>query len=231
MTLYHENKALSFQDFSLSAAQPRSLIDYVHCRQTPEQRCKRVLDVVGSFFLLLVVSPILIITAVLVKLSGPGPVLFCQTRNGLDGQSFTIYKFRTMVVPKAKDDDVKQAQANDPRITAIGRILRNTSIDELPQLLNVLKGDMSLVGPRPHAAQHNEYYGKLIDGYHLRHRMRPGITGLAQVSGWRGETDTLDKMVNRVKFDLVYIDNWSLWLDVKIIFMTALTVLFHKNAR
>ena len=167
--------------------------------------------------------------ALLVKRSSPGPVFFRQKRYGLQGEEIGVWKFRSM---KTCDNGsvVKQATKDDDRITPIGRILRRTSLDELPQLFNVLDGSMSLVGPRPHASAHNEEYRSLIDGYMLRHKVKPGITGLAQVNGWRGETETLEKMEKRVEFDHRYIREWTLWMDVKILFQTAFVVLKQENA-
>jgi putative colanic acid biosynthesis UDP-glucose lipid carrier transferase len=158
-----------------------------------------------------------------VRLSSPGPILFLQDRYGLDGRRFRIFKFRTMRVMEAGDQPgLRQASRDDPRVTPVGRLLRRWSLDELPQLFNVLRGDMSLVGPRPHAVQHNELYRKQIPGYMQRHAFRPGITGLAQVEGWRGETATLEAMACRVEADLRYQNNWSLKLDVKILLKTLL---------
>lgn len=196
-----------------------------------QRMLKRVMDIVGASILLFLLSPLMLIFAVLIRRDGGHTSIFRQTRNGLNGEEFTIYKFRTMT-PSDEDerDFITQATPHDPRVTKLGRFMRNTSIDELPQLLNVLKGDMSLVGPRPHAVGHNDYYAGKIYNYHLRHRMKPGITGWAQVKGWRGETNTLDKMEKRVECDLYYIENWSLWFDFKVLFWTVLTVLFHKNA-
>jgi len=156
-------------------------------------------------------------------------VLFKQRRYGLDGRKIVVYKFRTMTV--AEDGDVvRQATRNDSRITRFGAFLRRTSLDELPQFINVLQGRMSVVGPRPHAVAHNELYRKLIRGYMIRHKVRPGITGLAQVSGWRGETDTVEKMKGRIECDLAYLRNWSLALDLQIILKTVAVVLGKHNA-
>ena len=164
-----------------------------------------------------------------VKLSSPGPVLFKQRRYGLDGRKIVVYKFRSMTV--AEDGDlVRQATRNDSRITRFGAFLRRTSLDELPQFINVLQGRMSVVGPRPHAVAHNEMYRKLIRGYMIRHKVKPGITGLAQVNGWRGETETVDKMKKRIEFDLAYLRNWSLLLDLQIILKTIVVVLQKDNA-
>lgn len=174
----------------------------------------------------IVLSPLLIAIAIAVKLSSPGPVFFRQQRHGRNGKIFEVLKFRSMRVHE--DREVKQATKDDPRVTTVGRFIRKTSIDELPQLFNVIKGEMSLVGPRPHAVAHNDYYSDKIMAYMARHRILPGITGYAQIKGYRGETETLDKMAKRVELDLEYINNWSLWMDIKILFKTPLT-LFSKN--
>jgi putative colanic acid biosynthesis UDP-glucose lipid carrier transferase len=182
---------------------------------------KRLTDVLISGILLVIATPALAAVAWLVKMSSPGPVIFRQRRYGLDGQEIVIYKFRTMRVTE-DGNRIVQATKDDNRITPLGRVLRRTSIDELPQLINVLQGRMSLVGPRPHAVAHNEEYRRLIKGYMVRHKVRPGITGLAQVNGCRGETAELRDMEARVNFDLDYLRHWSLSLDVKILFMTVL---------
>ncbi len=190
---------------------------------------KRSSDVVLSLLILALVSPLLLATALAVKLSSPGPVLFRQRRYGLDGREIIVYKFRTMTVWE-DGATIKQAQHQDARVTPVGRILRRTSIDEFPQFFNVLQGRMSIVGPRPHAVAHNEMYRKLIKGYMLRHKVRPGITGWAQVNGFRGETETLDKMSARIEHDLHYLRNWSLRLDLYIIARTAWVVFMERNA-
>nr|WP_237748598.1 sugar transferase [Nitrincola nitratireducens] len=156
-------------------------------------------------------------------------MLFRQDRYGLDGKRIGVYKFRSMKVMENKDV-VVQATKGDSRITPVGAFIRRTSLDELPQFFNVLIGDMSVVGPRPHAVAHNEEYRKQVDYYMLRHKVRPGITGWAQINGWRGETDTLEKMEKRIEYDLEYIRNWSLWLDIKIIFLTFFKGFVNKNA-
>jgi putative colanic acid biosynthesis UDP-glucose lipid carrier transferase len=190
---------------------------------------KRVEDIILSgLFLLLVAIPMIFI-AIGVKLSSSGPIIFRQHRYGLRGNEIDVWKFRTMTVSE-NNDKVVQAKKSDPRVTRFGAFLRRTSLDELPQLINVLQGKMSLVGPRPHAVAHNEQYRKQVDRYMLRHKVKPGITGLAQVNGWRGETDTLDKMQKRIEFDLAYIQNWSLFLDLKIIYQTMFKVFYDKNA-
>jgi putative colanic acid biosynthesis UDP-glucose lipid carrier transferase len=164
-----------------------------------------------------------------VKLSSPGPIIFKQRRYGLKGEVFYVWKFRSM---RVCEDGVTIAQAKpgDSRFTPFGAFLRRTSLDELPQFFNVLQGKMSVVGPRPHAVTHNEQYRHMIHGYMLRHKVKPGITGLAQVNGWRGETDTLNKMQKRIEADMQYIHEWSLWLDLKIVFKTILFAFKGKNA-
>ncbi len=191
---------------------------------------KRVLDVViGSALLIALAIPMLLI-AIAVKVTSRGPIIFRQNRYGQDGREIRVWKFRSMKVTE-NGGKIVQATLNDPRITRLGAFLRRTSLDELPQLINVIMGSMSLVGPRPHATAHNEQYRKLIPGYMLRHKVKPGITGLAQVNGWRGETDTDEKMQKRVEFDHKYIREWSPWLDIKILFQTVFTVLKGNNAR
>ncbi len=181
---------------------------------------KRGSDVVFSLLILMLIFPVMLAIAVAVKLGSPGPVIFRQRRYGLDGEQIIVYKFRSMAVTE-DSGEIKQAQKNDPRITRLGAFLRRSSLDELPQFINVLQGRMSIVGPRPHAVAHNEIYRTLIKGYMVRHKVRPGITGWAQVNGQRGETDTLDKMQSRINFDLDYLRNWSLKLDIFIIFKTV----------
>lgn len=190
---------------------------------------KRTTDIVLSILILILISPLLLLIALAIKLTSPGPAIFKQRRYGLDGSDILAYKFRSMTVME-DGAAVKQAQKNDQRLTPIGGFLRKTSLDELPQFLNVLSGKMSIVGPRPHAVAHNEEYRKLIKGYMLRHKVPPGITGWAQVNGFRGETDTLDKMKGRIDLDLDYLRNWSLRLDLYIIFKTIWVVLKRENA-
>ena len=190
---------------------------------------KRLFDlVVGGIILAFAAIPMMLV-ALAIKLTSRGPVFFRQLRYGLDGKEILVWKFRSMRVLE-NGAKVTQATQGDPRITPIGGILRRTSIDEFPQLFNVLEGTMSLVGPRPHASAHNEQYRKMIDGYMLRHKIKPGITGLAQVRGFRGETDTLEKMQRRVECDHEYIREWSIWMDVKILFRTIFVVLSRQNA-
>jgi Undecaprenyl-phosphate glucose phosphotransferase len=194
-----------------------------------EQVLKRAVDVIASGLGLVLLTPLLLVTALLIKLDSRGPVLFRQTRNGFNGRSFQIFKFRTMRVLE-DGPDIQQATRNDPRVTHLGRWLRRASIDELPQLLNVLRGNMSLVGPRPHAAAHNNEYEKLIANYAFRYHVKPGITGWAQVNGYRGETQTVELMSRRVELDLWYINNWSIWLDVRILLKTLIFGLRQSGA-
>jgi len=190
---------------------------------------KRIEDIVlGTLFLSIAAIPMITI-GIAVKLTSPGAVLFKQRRYGLNGEVVEVWKFRSMSVCE-DGEEISQAKKGDTRITPLGKFLRKTSLDEFPQLINVLQGRMSLVGPRPHAVAHNEEYRKLIHGYMLRHKVKPGITGWAQVNGWRGETDTLDKMEKRVEYDLEYIRNWSLWLDIKILWLTLFRGFVGKNA-
>ena len=190
---------------------------------------KRSSDIVLSLLILVLISPFLLCIALAIKLTSRGPVIFKQRRYGLDGKEILVYKFRTMTVCE-DGDSIRQAQKNDSRITPLGRFLRKTSLDELPQFVNVLQGRMSIVGPRPHAIAHNEMYRKLIKGYMIRHKVKPGITGWAQVNGFRGETETLDKMQGRIDYDLDYLRNWSLSLDLQIILKTILVVFKDQSA-
>jgi putative colanic acid biosynthesis UDP-glucose lipid carrier transferase len=190
---------------------------------------KRFLDLCLASLMLLAAAVPMAVIAALIKLTSPGPVFFRQLRYGLDGREILVWKFRTMRVCE-DGGTVKQATRNDSRVTPLGAVLRKTSLDELPQLFNVLEGNMSLVGPRPHANTHNEEYRTLIQGYMLRHKVKPGITGLAQVSGWRGETDTLEKMQRRIECDHRYIREWSLWMDIKILLRTIWVVIRGQNA-
>jgi len=190
---------------------------------------KRTEDLILASLMLLVVAVPMLLIAAAVKFTSPGPVLFRQRRYGIYGREISVQKFRTMHVCE-DGEEISQAGKNDPRITRLGAFLRRTSLDELPQFINVLLGHMSIVGPRPHAVAHNELYRKQIKGYMLRHKVRPGITGWAQINGWRGETDGLYKMEKRLEYDLWYIRNWSLWLDIKIVFLTLLRGFTSKVA-
>ena len=189
---------------------------------------KRASDIVLSLFILMLVSPVMVLVALMVKLGSPGPAIFKQRRYGLDGEQIVVYKFRSMAVVE-DGGIIQQAKKNDQRITKLGAFLRRTSLDELPQFFNVLQGRMSIVGPRPHAVAHNEMYRTLIKGYMVRHKVRPGITGWAQVNGYRGETETLDKMQARIDYDLDYLRNWSLQLDLFIVLKT-IRLVFKDSA-
>ena len=190
---------------------------------------KRVSDIVLALIILVLISPILLAVAIGVKLSSPGPAIFKQRRNGLDGDEIVVYKFRSMTT-QDNGSVVRQATKHDARITRFGAFIRRTSLDELPQFINVLQGRMSIVGPRPHAVAHNEEYRRLIKAYMVRHKVKPGITGWAQVNGQRGETDTIEKMQARVEYDLEYLRNWSLGLDLQIIIRTVRLLFFDRNA-
>jgi putative colanic acid biosynthesis UDP-glucose lipid carrier transferase len=193
------------------------------------QLVKRLEDIILGSLILLFASPVLLGISLAVKLTSSGPIFFKQKRYGIDGKAIDVWKFRSMTVME-DGDHVCQAQKHDSRFTPIGGFLRRTSLDELPQFLNVLQGSMSIVGPRPHAVAHNEQYRKIIHGYMLRHKVKPGITGWAQINGWRGETDTLHKMEKRIEYDLDYIRGWSLALDLKIVFLTIFKGFINKNA-
>lgn len=187
-------------------------------------------DRVIALLIIVLVSPLLALIALGVKCSSRGPILFKQERLGVDGQVIIIYKFRTMFLHQEKKGLLTQATMEDSRVTPFGKFLRRTSLDELPQFFNVLQGRMSIVGPRPHAIQHHELYKETVDAYMQRHRVKPGITGWAQVNGWRGETEILSKMQKRVEYDLYYIKNWSIAFDLKIIFLTIFRGFVGRNA-
>ena len=190
---------------------------------------KRLSDLVIAAIIVVLISPLLLAIAIGIKLSSRGPVIFKQRRNGLDGDEIVVYKFRSMTT-QDDGDVVVQATRNDPRITRFGAFLRSTSLDELPQFFNVLQGTMSVVGPRPHAVTHNDAYRQIIKAYMVRHKVKPGITGWAQINGQRGETDTIDKMRTRVEYDLEYLRNWSLGLDLRIIAGTVRVLFFDRHA-
>jgi putative colanic acid biosynthesis UDP-glucose lipid carrier transferase len=198
-------------------------------RRLAASKLKRVLDIFGSTFGILILSPLFMIVAAAIMLESPGSALFRQRRTGYLGAPFVIYKFRSMRVQE-DGANVVQARRDDDRITRLGLLLRRTSIDELPQLINVLKGEMSLVGPRPHALVHDEYYGRLVAGYDDRFKTKPGLTGLAQVSGLRGQTEAIGSMAARIEKDLEYIREWSFLLDIKILLRTVLIFAFHPAA-
>lgn len=206
----------------------------LNIRSTPMMGLNRIVKAIEdrllASFILLIISPVLLVIALAVKCTSKGPIFFKQQRLGWDGRIINIYKFRTMFVHQEDAGKITQATQDDQRITRLGKLLRRTSLDELPQFINVLQGRMSIVGPRPHALAHNELYKESIHTYMQRHRVKPGITGWAQVNGWRGETDTLNKMQKRVEYDLYYINNWSLGFDLKIIFLTLLRGFISRNA-
>jgi exopolysaccharide biosynthesis polyprenyl glycosylphosphotransferase len=187
------------------------------------------MDIVIASVALVFLLPVMVLTAIAIKLDGPGPVIFRQRRKGFNGQEFVMLKFRTMSV---QEDGavVSQAMRNDPRVTAVGRLLRSASIDELPQLVNVLSGEMSLIGPRPHALAHDDYFQKIVSDYAFRHHVKPGLTGWAQCNGSRGATPSAEQIERRIKLDLWYINNWSLLLDVQILFKTFFEVIRKRNA-
>jgi Undecaprenyl-phosphate glucose phosphotransferase len=187
-------------------------------------------DRVLALLILILISPLLLLIALGVKLSSSGPVLFKQKRHGLDGKTIKVWKFRSMRVHQETSGQITQATRRDPRITAFGSFLRRTSLDELPQFINVLQGKMSIVGPRPHAVEHNHHYKTIVQNYMQRHRVKPGITGWAQVNGLRGETDTVEKMAARVEYDLHYMQNWSVLLDLRIIALTVVKGFVGKGA-
>jgi putative colanic acid biosynthesis UDP-glucose lipid carrier transferase len=194
-----------------------------------ERRLKNMFDWLGALVLIVLLSPLLLLLSVLIKVTSAGPVFFRQKRHGVGGESIEIFKFRSMKLHREEHAQVTQASQDDERVTAIGRLLRKSSLDELPQLINVLKGEMSLVGPRPHAMEHNEIYKSRIPKYMLRHKVKPGVTGWAQVNGFRGQTEAKEKMALRIEHDLWYIQNWSLSLDLKILLITPF-VMIHRNA-
>jgi Undecaprenyl-phosphate glucose phosphotransferase len=196
---------------------------------TTERMVKRAIDLLFASLALVFLLPIFVLTALAIKIDGGGPVIFLQHRNGFNGRQFLMFKFRTMTVQE-NGDVVTQATRNDPRVTKIGRLLRASSIDELPQLINVIRGEMSLIGPRPHALAHDHHFEKMLEGYAFRHHVKPGMTGWAQVNGLRGATPLVDQIARRVKMDLWYINNWSLWLDIQILVRTCFEVLRKRNA-
>ena len=208
-------------------------IGLLHVNQRPIAEwsliVKTVQDYVVAALALILSSPLMLAVALAIKLDSRGPVFFQQRRRGFNQNMFTVWKFRTMRVME-DGGQIRQAQKNDERITRVGRFLRRTSLDELPQFLNVFQGNMSVVGPRPHAVVHDDYYSSLISRYASRHRVKPGITGWAQIHGFRGETDTVEKMAKRIEYDLYYIENWSLWLDFKILLLTVFKGFWHHNA-
>ncbi len=201
-------------------------IRYVPLTNTGNMLVKRAMDIAGSLFGIIITSPLLLIIAIAVKLSSPGPIIFKQERVGLHNESFYMYKFRSMELQKQDDEKKAWTVKNDPRVTNIGKLLRRTSLDELPQLFNILKGDMSLVGPRPERPLFVEKFKEEIPRYMIKHQVRPGITGWAQVNGYRGDTS----IRKRIEFDLYYIENWTVGFDLKILFLTFFKGFINKNA-
>lgn len=227
----------SMSDFSLINHSVSHMIDmtFINLSSTPLDYqgyfLKRLEDIVLSTFFIIIFSPLMILVTILVKFTSPGPILFKQIRHGWNGEHFFVYKFRTMYQHDEPVGIVTQAKVNDRRVTPLGGFLRRSSLDELPQFFNVLNGSMSIVGPRPHAIEHNEYYKELIPRYMWRHKVKPGISGWAQVNGLRGDTSDINLMKKRVDYDLFYIENWSIWFDLKIIYLTVFAVIRANNAR
>lgn len=229
--LFPDLTGLSLLNHSVSEMLGLPIIDLnVNRMQGANRIIKEIEDkLLGSIFLLVAI-PVIVAIALMIRLTSEGPIIFRQRRHGWDGKLFTIYKFRSMIVHKEPEGQLTQALRNDDRFTPIGRWLRITSLDELPQLFNVLQGKMSLVGPRPHATEHNNFYQERINGYMRRHRVKPGITGWAQINDLRGEVKGMESMNRRLKHDLYYIEHWSLWFDLRIILVTILKVFFSRNA-
>ncbi|MDB5637474.1 MAG: undecaprenyl-phosphate glucose phosphotransferase, partial [Bradyrhizobium sp.] len=228
--LLPDSRVRSLTNYSSSARQRLLALEIQRAPLSATERlAKRVMDIVIASVALILLMPVMALTALAIKLDGPGQVVFRQHRKGFNGRPFVMFKFRTMTVEE-DGDVVTQAARNDSRVTAIGRLLRSTSIDELPQLLNVLHGEMSLIGPRPHALVHDDYFQSILGDYAFRHHVKPGLTGWAQCNGARGATPSVEHISERVKLDLWYINNWSLWLDTQILIKTFLEVLRKRNA-
>jgi undecaprenyl-phosphate galactose phosphotransferase/putative colanic acid biosynthesis UDP-glucose lipid carrier transferase len=228
--LLPDMRVRSLTNYTSSARQRVLAVEIQRAPLTGAERfVKRVMDVFVATLALIFFLPVMALTAIAIKLDGPGPVIFRQHRKGFNGRQFIMFKFRTMKVQE-NGPVVAQVTRDDPRVTAIGRLLRSASIDELPQLLNVLKGDMSLIGPRPHALAHDNYFENILGDYAFRHHVKPGITGWAQCNGARGATPSIEHISERVKLDLWYINNWSLWLDIQILIKTFFEVLRKRNA-
>lgn len=220
----------SLTNFRSSARQRVLAIEIQRAPLSGAQRfVKRIMDIFVGALALVFFLPLMVLTAIAIKLDGPGPVIFRQSRKGFNGKEFVIFKFRTMTVQE-NGPAVVQATRDDARVTPIGRLLRSASIDELPQILNVLRGEMSLIGPRPHALAHDNYFESILSDYAFRHHVKPGITGWAQCNGARGETPSIEHIAERVKLDLWYINNWSLWLDIQILIKTFFEILRNRNA-
>jgi Undecaprenyl-phosphate glucose phosphotransferase len=228
--LLPDMRVRSLTDYSSSARQNIMSVEILGAPlSSVEQGVKRLFDIVLASIALVVFFAVMLLTAIAIKLDGPGPVIFRQSRKGFNGKQFSMLKFRTMTVQE-NGDNVSQATRNDPRVTRIGKLLRASSIDEFPQLINVLSGEMSLIGPRPHALAHDSQFEKLLSDYAFRHHVKPGMTGWAQCNGARGATPKVEQIQERVKLDLWYINNWSLWLDLQILIKTFFEVLRKRNA-
>ena len=228
--LLPDMRVRSLTDYSSSARQNIMSVEILGAPlSSMEQGVKRAVDIVLASAALVFFVPVMLLTAIAIKLDGPGPIIFRQSRKGFNRKQFIMFKFRTMTVQE-NGAEIIQARRNDPRVTKIGKLLRAASIDELPQLINVLSGEMSLIGPRPHALAHDNEFEKLLGDYAFRHHVKPGMTGWAQCNGARGATPTLDHVKERVKLDLWYINNWSLWLDFQILIKTFFEVLRKRNA-
>jgi undecaprenyl-phosphate galactose phosphotransferase/putative colanic acid biosynthesis UDP-glucose lipid carrier transferase len=228
--LLPDMRVRSLTNYTSSARQRVLAIDIQRAPLSAAERfVKRLMDIFVAALALVLFLPVMALTAIAIKLDSPGPVIFRQHRKGFNGRQFVMFKFRTMTVQE-NGAFVAQAMRDDPRVTPIGRLLRSASIDELPQLLNVLKGDMSLIGPRPHALAHDNYFEDVVGDYAFRHHVKPGITGWAQCNGARGATPSIEHISERVKLDLWYINNWSLWLDIQILIKTFFEVLRKRNA-
>jgi Undecaprenyl-phosphate glucose phosphotransferase len=228
--LLPDMRVRSLTNYTSSARQRVLAIDIQRAPLSGAERSvKRLMDLWVASLAITFFFPIMVLTAIAIKLDGPGPIIFRQYRKGFNGKQFTMFKFRTMIVQE-NGATVIQAARHDQRVTSIGRLLRSASIDELPQLLNVLKGDMSVIGPRPHALAHDTYFENLLSDYAFRHHVKPGITGWAQCNGARGATPSIGHISERVKLDLWYINNWSLWLDIQILIKTFFEVLRKRNA-
>lgn len=222
-------EAPTFSNDNFDEKQLSEALDAAAAQAGIEYFAKRVCDVCASALLLIILGPLLTVTAIAIKFSSPGPVFFLQDRIGKNGKVFKIFKFRSMTT-RDNGSVIKQAGKDDPRVTKVGKFLRSSSIDELPQLFNVIKGDMSLVGPRPHAVAHDAEFAQKEKDYSIRRAVLPGLTGLAQVNGYRGETDTPEKLQGRVYYDALYVKRYSFWLDIKIIFKTFFIVFKRVNA-
>jgi undecaprenyl-phosphate galactose phosphotransferase/putative colanic acid biosynthesis UDP-glucose lipid carrier transferase len=228
--LLPDRRVRSLTNYASSARQRVLAIEIQRAPLSGAERfIKRLMDILLASLALVFSVPVMAFIAIAIKLDGPGPIIFRQYRKGFNGKQFDMFKFRTMTVQE-NGPNITQVKRDDPRVTPIGRLLRSASIDELPQLLNVLKGEMSLIGPRPHALAHDDYFGRIVGDYAFRHHVKPGITGWAQCNGARGATPSVEHISDRVRLDLWYINNWSLWLDIQILIKTVFEVFRKRNA-